>query len=155
MKKSKQQLLIINIALCSVLVFGATNCLFAQNEATKATSNFSIIIESNNDAIKLTCKKGCSWKELSLNLAVHESQEIDQSGMVSGEKAISAARRKYNEALAKEDSSRATFSFTIKRIETGLSLEGLAGTAWQNLSFSCTESKCNKEIDQKGMKRPN
>lgn len=41
--------------------------------------------------------------------------------------------------------------FTLEKTKNGLSLKGIEGTAWTDLSFSCPDSRCDQAIDQKGM----
>jgi hypothetical protein len=50
-----------------------------------------------------------------------------------------------------KDANFANFLFTIKKTKEGLSFEGIEGTAWKKLSFSCPKGVCHQYIDQRGM----
>jgi hypothetical protein len=49
------------------------------------------------------------------------------------------------------DDKLANFLFTVKRTKDGLEFEGLKGTAWQELTFSCSDTGCKQLIDGSGM----
>ena len=100
-------------------------------------SKFLILVETTNEGIKLTSKEGCAWKELSYNIPGSQSQAIDQYGMTKSK--------------TKEESTNSGFLFTIKKTEEGLSFEGIKGTAWKNLTFTCFKGNCHQFIDQHGM----
>jgi hypothetical protein len=44
-----------------------------------------------------------------------------------------------------------TFLFLINKTKDGLTFEGVKGTAWKSLSFSCPNGRCHQFIDQNGM----
>ena len=50
-----------------------------------------------------------------------------------------------------KDDNLASFRFTIKKVKGGLALEGIDGTAWKKLNFSCL-IKGTQLIDQNGMR---
>lgn len=136
MKNLRQKSSIFSITLFIILIIGASCNIFAQKKVTSEISKFLILVETTNDGgIKLTCKEGCAWKELSFNIpGTEKSQAIDQYGMTS-----------------KEESRGSSFLFTIKKTKDGLNFEGLKGTAFKNLSFSCPKGNCHQAIDQNGM----
>jgi|SRR5665647_173501 len=125
----------VRIALSVFLMIGAYNSVFSQTETTPELTKFLILVETTADGIKLTGQQGCIFKELTFTLKTGNSQAIDQFGMTS-----------------KEGSKGSSFLFTIKKTKDGLSFEGLKGTAFKKLSFSCPESNCHQAIDQQGMK---
>src|SRR3954454_6753108 len=81
MKKQKSS--VLSITLFSMLMLGITSGLLAQNGLTTKEAKFLIIVETTNDNVKLTCKEGCAWKELSFSLELNYIQGIDQNGMAS------------------------------------------------------------------------
>ncbi len=100
-------------------------------------SKFMILIETGVNGIKLKGIEGCAWKELSFNVPFAEkAQAIDQYGMTQNR--------------TKEESANSSFLFTITRTDNGIALEGIKGTAWIKLSFSCN-GNCQQAINQNGM----
>jgi len=122
------------IALSAFLMIAAYNSVFSQTETTHELTKFLILVETTDDGIKLTGKQGCVFKELTFTLKADKSQAIDQFGMTS-----------------KEESKGSSFLFTIKKTKDGLSFEGLKGTYFKKLSFSCPKGNCHQAIDQRGM----
>ena len=122
------------IALSAFLMIAAYNSVFSQTETTPELTKFLILVETTDDGIKLTGKQGCVFKELTFTLKADKSQAIDQFGMTS-----------------KEESKGSSFLFTIKKTKDGLSFEGLKGTYFKKLSFSCPKGNCHQAIDQRGM----
>ncbi|HEY5591226.1 MAG TPA: hypothetical protein VIK55_09435 [Paludibacter sp.] len=122
------------ITLSVFLMIGAYNSVFSQTETTPELTKFLILVETTDDGIKLTGQQGCAFKELTFTLKADKSQAIDQFGMTS-----------------KEESKGSGFLFTIKKTKDGLSFEGLKGTYFKKLSFSCPKGNCHQAIDQRGM----
>jgi hypothetical protein len=122
------------IALSAFLMIAAYNSVFSQSETTPELTKFLILVETTDDGIKLTGQQGCVFKELTFTLKADKSQAIDQFGMTS-----------------KEESKGSSFLFTIKKTKDGLSFEGLKGTYFKKLSFSCPKGNCHQAIDQRGM----
>jgi hypothetical protein len=137
MKKQKS---VLRITLFSIFMLGVASDLSAQNGLTTKEAKFLIVVETTNNPVKLTCKEGCAWKELSFPLALNNLQPIDQNGMAS-----------MKSHKATEDSTLSSFYFTITKTKDGLSFKGLEGTAWKDLSFSCSKNKCHQPINQNGM----
>ncbi|MCW7753795.1 hypothetical protein OOT00_07345 [Desulfobotulus sp. H1] len=112
----------------------------AQNTGAELSS-FTIVIETTDKKIQLTCKDGCAWQKLNLTKAVNGTpQALNQMGMTTRP-----------ETGAKIESLPGNFIFTIAQSKTGISLEGFKGTAWVRLAFSCSKSGCRQAIDQYGM----
>lgn len=132
--KNSGQILIFRIVLSVILMTGSYNTVFSQTETTPELTKFLILVETTDDGIKLTGQQGCVFKELSFTLKAGNSQAIDQFGMTS-----------------KEISKGSGFLFTIIKTNDGLSFEGLKGTAFKKLSFSCPKYNCHQAIDQRGM----
>ncbi len=106
----------------------------------KDVSSFSFVIKTTENGLKLISKEGTAWKEVAFSLEENKSQAINQFGMTSIEK-----------EYAPKDSKLANFLFTVKKTKEGLVFEGIRGTAWKNLSFSCDKSECSQMINQYGM----
>ena len=135
MKNLKKKSSILSIVLLAFLMIVSSCNLFAQKKKTPDFSKFIILIETtDNGTIKLTCKDGCAWKELSFNMMNNDSiQAIDQYGMTT-----------------KNESDNSSFIFTIQHTKQGIKLEGIKGTSWTKLNFSCN-GNCYQAIDQNGM----
>ena len=111
-------------------------------EKNDALSSFLISIQSNNNTVKLTCKEGFAWKELTYNIEDEKpTQGIDALGMTDDIKNQS-----------KLTPELADFYFTIEKTENGLSLRSDRGTAWTDLSFNFAKENDEKTIDESGMK---
>jgi len=136
----KQTSSILSIILFGMFLLGVTSGLLAQNAPTTKESKFLIVVETTNDSVKLTCKEGCAWKELSFSLELNYLQGIDQNGMAS-----------WISGKARENGNLSRFLFTITKTKDGLSFKGLEGTVWKDLSFSCSKNKCHQPINQNGM----
>ncbi|MTI30623.1 hypothetical protein [Xanthovirga aplysinae] len=131
---------ILKITLSIILIIGGKTLGFSQTAEKSKLSEFLILIETTDNEIKLTSKKGCAWKELSFNLKPYNSQAVDQFGMTTKKR-----------EKPTNDENLADFLFTVKKTNEGLSLEGLDGTAWKDLSISCKKNNCQQYIDQNGM----
>lgn len=114
------------------------NSILAQTNAPELVK-FQILVETTEDGIRLTGLDGCAWKELSFSVPKHKPQAIDQNGMTT-KKGKSQVEENY----------LPHFLFTLTKTDKGLSFEGLKGTAWESLGFSC-DGSCYQLIDQYGM----
>lgn len=129
--------LFIRSTLLIVAFISATDDLFAQDEKTNKLAKFLILVETTNDGIKLTAERGCAFKQLSFSFYKHENEAIGPCGMTS-----------LNEV---QRCDSAAFLFVVNKTKEGLIFEGVNGTAWKKLSFSCPDGKCYQYIDQNGM----
>lgn len=125
----------------AILFFSASSCsAVRQSKDEFPESKFLILVETTDEGIKLSCEKGCAWKDLSFTLKPFQPQDIDQYGMSSlGEQNTTTKK------------NLADFHFTIKKTSDGIRLEGMNGTTWENLSFNCASTGCHQYIDQSGM----
>jgi bla regulator protein BlaR1 len=112
----------------------------SQTDSTPELTKFLILVETTDDGIILTSEQGCAFKKLTFTLKDDNTQAVDQFGMSS-----------LNRDKTVKNSNLANFLFTIKKTKEGLSFEGIEGTAWKKLSFSCPKGKCYQYIDQYGM----
>jgi hypothetical protein len=69
-----------------------------------------------------------------------QSQSIDQFGMNTEQR-----------IEKNKDKNLADFLFSITKTKEGISLVGIKGTSWKELSFSCPEDGCKQLIDENGM----
>ena len=127
-----------SVSFSIILIIAAIIGSSAQSQTLNDESDFKIVVESVNNEVKLSCKNGCAWRELSFyNTRI---QAIDQYGMTNtrGER-------------QNPDSRFANFLFTIEKTADGVNLTGIEGTLWKELSFTCTIGICNQAIDGQGM----
>jgi hypothetical protein len=139
MKISRRKALLM-IALSTISIIGLSNVLFSQTNVAPKMTKFLILVETTDSGIRLTSKEGCAWKQLSFTIKLDSIQAIDQFGMTSLKREKSTI-----------DNTLANFLFNIKRTKDGVIFEGLEGTAWKILSFSCPKNICHNYINQIGM----
>ncbi len=144
MKKSNLNFM-SKVILLFLLLAGISNGIISQTKETIKSDGFLILIETTNETIKLTSQKGCAWKELSFTLNVNEIKSIDQFGVTPMKNV-----QKNKESTGDNNGN---FHFTIKRVGNGLSFEGLKGTTWKKLSYSCTVAKCEHLIEAHGISK--
>ena len=98
-------------------------------------AEFSIVIETLPEELKLTCENGCAFKELTFTLKEGGTQRIDQNGMWV------------------DRDTDPEFAFEITRTADGLAFKGIKGTTWTNLTSSCApQPTCLQRIHQEGVK---
>lgn len=133
------------ISLCLLLVTGSGLPVFSQGNASPEIASFLILIETTDVGFKMTCEKGCAWKELTFDVNPYKPQAIDQWGMTSqGEHAKRAA-----------DANLANFLFTaIRTKENGVNLEAMEGTAWKKLGFRDPDNYSREYVDAYGTAKP-
>lgn len=133
---------LLSITLFALIILGTSSRIVAQKDVyPNKLANFSILVETSDDEIKLTCYNGCAWKQLTFNSSIkNDPQAVDQYGMTT-----------LTRDMIKKDSLNGDFLFTIKRTQQGVSLEGKAGTMWPSLTFDCAGGKCLRPIDEYGM----
>lgn len=123
-----------------LLFYSMLSMTLAQSDETPEVSDFTMVLETSDEAVHLKCKNGCAWKKLTFSAAVGDApQGVDQYGMTP-------LPRKQS----KEQSDLANFVVTIKRTEDGVSLEGVEGTAFKTLTFGPVPDD-GQAIDQNGM----
>lgn len=121
----------------TLLMWGTTSRLVAQEDVYVDVARFSILIETSGDEIKLTCNDGCVWKQLHFTNSIEsDPQAIDRNGLTT-----------FPGILSKKDSLPSGFLFTIRTTQDGVSLEGKEGTIWPSLTFNCDGGKCYRKID--------
>jgi hypothetical protein len=138
--KQRDPSVILKAILPFVLIFSGSLTTFAQTSETPRETPFLIQVETTEDGVKLTGVAGCAFINLAFTLRPGRAQAVNQYGMTTIDEHISPSSEKL-----------ANFLFTISRTRDGLSFEGIQGTAWKKLSFSCPDTECRQLIDQNGM----
>ena len=128
-KKLNFRGLIANLVIGAFILSVSTE-LNAQEKKSTELDNFKIIVETNNNIIKLTSSEGTAWINLSFNKNNYQPQAIDEYGMTTLDKVSS-----------KKDSNLADFLFTITKTENIIILKGIEGTWWSELKFSLYENQ--------------
>ncbi len=100
-----------------------------------SATEFTIVIETLPEQLKLTCENGCTFKELTFTLKEGGTQRIDQEGMWV------------------DRDTEPQFAFEITRTANGLSFKGIQGTKWTSLTSSCApQPTCLQRVDDSGVK---
>jgi hypothetical protein len=136
------QKLIFRVLVTMIIIIGASSALFSQSNSKPKLTKFLILIETTDNGFKLKCTEGCAWTDLTFRIKADSSQLIDQYGMKS------------TCTKPEKDSKLADFLFSIKKTSEGVSFEGLKGTSFTKLSFSCKTNLCHQYIDENGMTNP-
>lgn len=119
------------------LVFSTS---IAQNSIDAELQDFVVVIETSDKEVKLTCKEGCAWEELTIK---KKDFGVDQAIDATGKTTIS----KHNS----ESNAEKGFLFTIKKNAANIVLQGIEGTKWEELTYSCTGARCLQTLNQFGM----
>ena len=135
--KQTKHIIGINFFLLLILVFSAD--LTAQKSSSIKIYKFQILVETNEESIKLTGQEGCSFKELTYNIGLNRPQAIDQDGMTT------------LEMTKQGETKQRMFLFTITKTDNGLNFEAFEGTSWKKLNFECPKNSCSQIIDENGM----
>ncbi|WGK65654.1 hypothetical protein [Croceiramulus getboli] len=103
--------------------------------------DFEIEMNLQNQKISLTCTQGCAWKTLSFDLSQDTSQAVDEFGMSS-----------QKDSNTMYDPQLADFAFVVTYRSDKVVLEGINGTAWKELSYSCPQLSCSRWINKAGVR---
>jgi hypothetical protein len=133
----------LRITLLSIVLLCSSVLVLSQTKTTPEVNKFLILIETTDNGFKLTGIEGCAFKEISFSYTSHKNQAVSQYGMV---KSLKNNQSKENDAI--------DFLFKIDKTSDGVTLEGITGTAWKNLSFSCQNGSCHQYINQNGIADP-
>ncbi len=125
--------------LIAVFALFVSSELVAQEKRSTELKDFKIIIKKTNEGIEMLSIEGSAWKTLSYNVNNEVPQAIDEYGMTE-----------LNKVSSLKDSNLADFLFTLTKTESGITLKGIEGTVWTDLSFSLPEHG-KQAIDQFGM----
>lgn len=120
------------------LVLGTES--MAQGEDSTELKDFEITIEKTDRGIQMQSSNGSAWLDLSFRLSPDTPQAVDEWGMTG-----------LDDMSADKDPRLADYLFTISYSTNGkISLTGLEGTAWKELSFTLPENG-KQAINQFGM----
>ena len=111
----------------------------AQEKISADLKEFKITIEKTDHGLNMQSDKGSAWVDLSFNLSENKLQAIDENGMTQ-----------LGELPTRRNLKFADYLFTITKTKEGITLNGIEGTAWKELSFSLQENG-RQAIDQYGM----
>ena len=127
----------------SLIVMVSIACQSAGYNQTSDIPKFKLIVEPTDTGIKLQSIEGSAWTELTFSLPAFKEQYVNQFGMTDA-----------SENQTDEANNLANYLIAISKTETGITLKGIAGTAWKDLEFSLKKNQ-QQAIDQYGMSRLN
>ncbi len=130
----------IGILLFAILLLGTSDRLFSQTVSD--LEEFLIRLEKTDKGIRLTGREGCAFKGLDFTLRDSVRRSVDQYGKVT-------LVRFSTKGIPKE--GLADFQISLMQTEEGLYLEGIRGTAWEELSLTYPEDANYHFIDQNGI----
>lgn len=136
--KSKIERL-LKTSLIALLATTVNSESIAQENISADLKEFKITIEKTDTGIKVQSDKGSAWIDLSFSLTNNKPQAIDEYGMTQ-----------LGKVATNKDSKLADYLFTITKTKDGMTLKGIEGTAWKELSFSLQKNG-RQAIDQFGM----
>jgi hypothetical protein len=123
----------------ALFLMAVSSELIAQEKNSAYLKAFKITIENTDNGIKMQSDKGSAWVELSFSLSNNKSQAIDEYGMTE-----------LGQPATNKDPKLADYLITITKTKEGITLTGIDGTAWKELSFSLKKNS-KQTIDQFGM----
>lgn len=123
-------------ALCVMTISSES---LAQEKNSADLKEFKITIEKTDNGLKMQSDMGSAWIDLSFSLSNNRPQAIDENGMTQ-----------LGKVATNKDSKLADYLFTITKTKEGITLTGIEGTAWKELSFSLHRNG-KQAINQFGM----
>ena len=139
MKTKSKMVKLLKTTLIALFVMTASSESKAQEKLSDDLKEFKIIIEKTEKGLKMKSDKGSAWIDLSFSLANNNPQAIDEYGMTQ-----------LGKVSTDKDPKLADYLFTITKRKEGITLTGVEGTAWKELSFSLKKNG-RQAIDQFGM----
>ncbi len=136
--KSKIERLLTTI-LIALFVITVGSKSIAQEKISANLKEFRITIERTDNGLKLQSDNGSAWIDLSFSLSKNNPQSIDEYGLTQLGKVSTI-----------KDPKLADYLFAITETNEGITLTGVEGTAWKELSFSL-EQNGRQSINQFGM----
>jgi len=113
-----------------------------ENKRRPIYEHFKIKVTLIGDTVKLSCKEGCAWQELSFSKPYAlRGQAINQYGMT----------KVGNLNLLKKDDEFADFLLTINHQGDQLIIKGNKGVHWENLILPCVNG-CEEFVSERGTK---
>ena len=112
----------------------------ATSQTNAEPSNFKINVGYEKEQLLLKCEYGCAWSELSFTLSEYDRiQFVNEMGMTS------------MEDEQNEQENLAHFLFSFYKTTDKIKCESVFGTSWDEIQFSCSESKCEAQVDNNGV----
>lgn len=99
-------------------------------------ANFSILLTTTATGWEAQCDSGCRWKGLGFSCATACPATIDANGVVT---------------LASPRPDPTSFSIVVHHDRNGVRATSRGGTAWDTLSWKCSELPCQARIDALGV----
>jgi hypothetical protein len=127
--------------LSSIILFLLTlsSALLAQEQQSTDLKDFKITIEKTQNGLKMQSLNGSAWIDLSFRIDNNYPQAINEFGMTQ-----------VNKISSIKDPNLAGYLFTITKTKNEIILNGIEGTAWQELSITLPKNG-KLTIDQFGI----
>jgi hypothetical protein len=129
----------LTTTLTALFVMTVSSKSIAQEQGNVDFKDFKITIERTDNGFKMQSDKGSAWIDLGFSLANNKPQAIDEYGMTQ-----------LGKVTTNKDPKLSDYLFTITKTKDGITLTGIEGTAWKELSFSLQKNG-RQSINQFGM----
>lgn len=126
-------------SLVVILVLTVNWEIAGQDEDSTNFNEFKINIERTGNGFKMYSDAGSAWIDLEFKLGNNRTKVINQYGMTE-----------LANVSTKKDSKFTDYLFTISKTNNRITLIGIRGTAWKELSFSL-QINDNQFINHLGM----
>lgn len=130
---------LLTTTFIALFVMTVSSELIAEEKNSTDLKEFKITIEKTDNGLKMQSDKGSAWIDLSISLGNNKLQAIDEYGMTQ-----------LGKVATNKNPKLADYLFTITKTKDGVTLTGIEGTAWKELSFSLQKNR-RQVIDQFGM----
>lgn len=130
---------LLTTTFIALFVMTVSSELIAEEKNSTDLKEFKITIEKTDNGLKMQSDKGSAWIDLSISLGNNKLQAIDEYGMTQ-----------LGKVATNKNPKLADYLFTITETKDGVTLTGIEGTAWKELSFSLQKNG-RQVIDQFGM----
>lgn len=130
---------LLTTTFIALFVMTVSSELIAEEKNSTDLKEFKITIEKTDNGLKMQSDKGSAWIDLSISLRNNKLQAIDEYGMTQ-----------LGKVATNKNPKLADYLFTITETKDGVTLTGIEGTAWKELSFSLQKNR-RQVIDQFGM----
>uniref|UniRef100_UPI00404ABC4A hypothetical protein n=1 Tax=Fulvivirga sp. TaxID=1931237 RepID=UPI00404ABC4A len=125
---------------CIVLLILLNTKTFAQDSKPIKVKEFNITIEKvNSTVLKLKCPHDCAWIEINFDSKSEPMQLIDEYGQTT----VGQSRTTIDKRLA-------DFLFSVDLKGNEVTLKGLHGTNWKELTFILPEDGA-REFTESGL----
>jgi hypothetical protein len=139
MKTTSTIIQIFKRSLVVILVLTVNWDIAGQEKDSANLNEFKINIERTGNGFKMYSDAGSAWIDLEFKLGNNRTKVINQYGMTE-----------LANVSTNKDSKFTDYLFTISRRNNRITVIGIKGTAWKELSFSL-EINDNQFINHLGM----